>query len=597
MKSASLVVLTFLLFGCAASDTVYEQQLVEGPKGELRIEILSPAQDQFLISGETSYLVEGGASNFGGVRYLDLIFVLDGSKSLRRSDPNGYLPVGATGLVQNFSLESDIHIGVVSFDTESELLMPLTQDRAFVVEALADLPRSGGTDVATGIRLALKEFKAHARPDSSRVIMLFTDGQSNAGRAREATAEAEAQGVAVHTLLLGSDEKGASILQEIARTTGGSFVQVRDPAKLPEAFLNLHTTGVESVMLQVNNGSSVFARLTGGTFSKRLSLRPGENHIVAVATSLSGNTAQSAVTVNLGPPNCAALEVTAMNDGQPTMSINERSVEILVDGSRSMWGRMEGQPKMVVAREILQDVSAWYPGELNLALRAYGSTSASELRDCTDSQLLVGFGEDNRDQIRAAASQLRPLGQTPLAYALNQVLDDFGELQGERAVVLVTDGIESCGGDPVAVARTLSDQNIVIHVIGFGLGNSTDEDSASLKAIAQASGGRYLVAHSAEQLKEALIDTVGTPFRVYNGPTVVATGALGSGEPILLPDGDYRIQVNSSPQYQVPVSLVAGEQVVVTLEKKEGVVYHAQQRHQAGYTPCTQINVQSTASR
>ncbi len=598
MKSATMVVLTFLLFGCATPDTVYEQQLAVASTSELRVEILSPAQDQFLTGGETSYLVEGGASSFGGVRYLDLIFVLDGSKSLLRSDPNGYLPAGATDLVRNFSPDSDIHIGVVSFNTESTLLMPLTQDRAFVVEALDDLPRSGGTNVAKGIRSALKEFETHARPDSSRVIMLFTDGRSNARRAREATAEAKAQGVAVHTLLLGSDEKGASILQEIARTTGGSFVQVRDPAKLPEAFLNLHTTGVESVTLQVNNGSSVPARLRGGTFSRRLSLQPGENHIVAVATSLSGNTAQSTVTVNLGPPNCAALEVTAMRDGRPTMSINERSVEILVDGSRSMWGRMDGQPKMAVAREILQDVSQWYPGELNLALRAYGNTSASELRDCTDSQLLVGFGEDNREQIHTAISQLRPLGQTPLAYALNQVVDDFGELQGERAVVLVTDGIESCGGDPVAVARILSEQDIAIHVIGFGLANSADEDSASLRAIAEATGGRFLVAHSAQELKEALVDTVGTPFRVYSDSTVVAVGALGSGEPILLPDGEYRVQINSSPPYQVWISLTAGEQVVLTLEKYEGVISYTEQRHLAGYTPCTQqVNAQSTASR
>jgi Mg-chelatase subunit ChlD len=586
------MVLIVLVYGCATSEKVFDQQRSElsntDTMGELRVEIHSPVEDQRLTSGETSVLVEGGASNFGGVRYFDLMFVLDSSKSLLRSDPKDYLSAGATGLVESLSQQSDIHIGVVGFNTKGRLLLPLTQDRGDVTQVLSGLPRSGGTDVATGIRTALKEFETNARPDSSRVIMLFTDGQSNARKARQAMEEAAARSVAVHTLLLGSSAKGASILQEIARGTGASFIQVLDPAKLPEAFLNLRTTGVESVALHVNDGEPIPTHLAGGTFSASVSLQPGENRIVAVATSLSGNRAESGITVNAGPPNCAILEVMAVSDGQPTMSINERAVEIVVDASRSMWGRMDGQPKMVVAKEILRDVSGWFPDELNLALRAYGNTSASELKDCADSELLVAFGDDNREPIRQAIADLRPLGQTPLAYALNQVTDDFGDLQGERAVVLVTDGIESCGGDPVAAARTLSNQDIAIHVIGFGLGNTPDEDAASLDAIAQASGGRFLMALSAAELKEALIGTVGTPFQVVNESTVVANSALGSGEPILLPEGEFRIQVNSSPPYAMQVNLVPGEKVSMTLEKEEGVVSHSEQRHLVGYTPCTE---------
>ena len=117
---------------------------------------------------------------------------------------------------------------------------------------------------------------------------------------------------------------------------------------------------------------------------------------------------------------------------------------------------------------ILQDVAEWFPGELNLALRAYGNSSASELNDCSDSQLLVGFGEKNRGQIREAVTELSPLGQTPLAYALNQVGEDFAQVSGERAVVLVTDGIESCGGDPVAAAQALSEQELKRFAALFG---------------------------------------------------------------------------------------------------------------------------------
>lgn len=592
MRKAMCVMLTVLVCGCAtSSDRAFAQRpelSTLDSAGVLMVEIHSPSPDLLLSDGETWVEVEGGASTFGGVRYLDLMMVLDTSSSLARSDPKDYRSAGAIGLVKSFSSRSDIHVGVVTFDTKGRLALPLTGDRGSVVETLRDLGRGGSTNLAAGIRTAIKELDQRARPNSSRVIMLFTDGKSNQRKARRATEEARAQGVAVHTLLLGGDTKGASILQEISDGTDASFIQVIDPAMLPEAFLNLRTTGVESVTLHVPGSESISTRLVGGTFTGRVPLQSGENRIVALATGLNGQSAQSVVTVNVGPASCGSLEVVAMSDGRPALSINERAVEIVVDASRSMWGRMDGQPKMVVAKEILQDVSGWFPGELKLALRAYGNTSPSELHDCSDSQLLVAFGEENRGPIRRAISDLRPLGQTPIAYALNQVVDDFGEIRSERAVVLVTDGIESCGGDPVAAARMLRSQEIVIHVIGFGLGNAADEDTASLDAVARASGGRYLTARSAEELKQALVGTVGTPFRVLQGDMIVATGALGSGEPVLLPPGEYRVLIESTPPHEMQVSLGPKEGVTltVTVEKERGIVSHSENRRVVGYTPC-----------
>jgi hypothetical protein len=201
-------------------------------------------------------------------------------------------------------------------------------------------------------------------------------------------------------MLLGSNKRGTSILDTIAWSTGGSFVQVTDPTMLPQAFLDLRTTGVDSVTLSVNGSEPILARLAGGTFAGSLPLVVGENHIVALATSLEGQTQESTVTVDVRDASCAALEVAAVKEGRPVLSLDDRAVEIVVDASRSMWGRMNGEPKMTVAKEILHDVSYWFPEDLDLALRAYGSTSPSDSNDCADSTLLVPFGERNRDSIR-----------------------------------------------------------------------------------------------------------------------------------------------------------------------------------------------------
>lgn len=275
-----------------------------------------------------------------------------------------------------------------------------------------------------------------------------------------------------------------------------------------------------------------------------------------------------------------------MKSGRHVVSLEDKSVEIVVDASRSMWGRMHGEPKMSVAKEILWDVSHWFPEDLDLALRAYGSTSPSESANCADSALLVPFADQNRGPIRAAIEGLRPLGQTPIAYALNQASRDFGMRADDRAVVLVTDGIESCGGDPVQAARELREQGIVVHVIGFGLGNVADEDSASLQNIAWASGGQYVTAGSAEELKAALAQTVATSYSVYKGGTEVASGSLGSGGPLYLPEGEYRVELHSSPPQTLPVSLSPRDSVTLTLEKSGGVVSHFERRKRIEYRSC-----------
>ncbi len=555
----------------------------------LQIEIQSPSADFSAVEGETTIEVEGIASAIGGVRYLDMIFVMDTSQSLRGTDSNDYRSAGAIGLVKNLSPKSDIKIGVVSFDNKGEVAQTMTSDRDSVVQALRNLPRSGSTNIAAGILAALGELENNGRPGSSRVIMLFTDGKSNERKAYDAAVQSQYQGVTIQTLLLGSDTKGTSILNTVAWATGGSFVQVTDPTMLPQAFLDLRTTGVDSVTLSVNGSEPVAAKLAGGTFTGSVLLEVGENRIVAFATSLDGQTQESVVTVNVRDASCAALKVAAVKEGRPILSLNDRAVEIVVDASRSMWGRMDGEPKMVVAKEILLDVSYWFPEDLDLALRAYGSTSPSDSNDCADSTLLVPFGEDNRELIRAAIAGLRPLGQTPIAYALNQAAGDFGALQDDRALVLVTDGIESCGGDPVQAARELREQGIMVHLIGFGLGNAADEDAASLQAVANASGGRYVTAGSSEELKEALVQTVATSFSVFKGSTEVANGSLGSDEPLFLPEGEYRIELDSSPPQNVQISLVPGERLTLTLEKQRDFVSHSERRDRIEHRSCEDV--------
>jgi Mg-chelatase subunit ChlD len=555
--------------------------------GNLRVEIHSPQDELLLPNTETSLEVEGGASIFGGVKQLDLVLVMDTSQSLSRTDPRDYRAEGAVGLVRGLSQTSDIQVSVVDFNWDAKLIVPLTPDRSRVVNGLQQLGRSGATDLAAGIQTALAELEQGARDESSRVILLFTDGKSDAEEAMDAAALARRRGVAVHTLLLGSDKKGAEILGEIAKETGGSFLRVTDPAGLPQAFLNLRTTGVQQVTLRANDAEPVAARLVGGTFSGQVPLREGENLIVAEATSLDGRTSQDVISVTVRAPGCGELQVEAMSEGQRALSLSDRAVEIVFDASNSMWGQIDGEAKVGIAKEILSDALDWLPSDLQLGLRVYGHQHPREQGQCTDSELLVAHGADSRGQIREAIGSFRPRGQTPLAYSIAQVAGDFGDFDGERAVVLVTDGIESCGGDPVGAARALQQQHhIPIHVIGFGLGQQAAADEASLRLIAEASGGRFVAATNAEELRDALAVTVGTPFAVWQGERPVARGSLGANDRIRLPAGDYVVRLESAPPQQAPVRLVPEENLTLVLDRHADGVSQRAHRREAGYFGC-----------
>jgi len=210
MLNARLVLLSALMIGAAASGAAESER-------SLQVEIQSPSAGFTVEDGATSIEVEGIASAIGGVRYLDIMFVMDTSGSLRSSDPQDYRSLGAIGLVENLSRKSDIKIGVVSFDKKSDLAQPMTSSREHVINTLKLLPRSGSTNLAAGIETAVAELERNGRPGSSRVIMLFTDGMSNKNKAYDTAVEATKKGITIQALMLGSSNQGAKILDTIDR--------------------------------------------------------------------------------------------------------------------------------------------------------------------------------------------------------------------------------------------------------------------------------------------------------------------------------------------------------------------------------------------
>jgi len=110
----------------------------------------------------------------------------------------------------------------------------------------------------------------------------------------------------------------------------------------------------------------------------------------------------------------------------------------------------------------------------------------------------------NKASLKSTVDTLSPYGDTAIADALNEAKTYIESTRGQGTIVLITDGEETCGGDPVAMAGQIYSQGTgKVHVIGYLVSG----DAANMaKDIASAGGGNYYDVGSSTELEAALQD-------------------------------------------------------------------------------------------
>ncbi len=160
---------------------------------------------------------------------------------------------------------------------------------------------------------------------------------------------------------------------------------------------------------------------------------------------------------------------------QKSKDIPTVRILFVFDCSLSMIGKWETANKMEVSKSILTqtiDSLSKIP-HVEVALRMYGHQySVNPKPNCEDTKLEVPFGTGNIGAIKNKIKSASPRGTTPIAYTLEQCGNDFPACSNCRnIIILITDGIEECNGDPCAVSLALQSRGIVLRpfVIGVGL--------------------------------------------------------------------------------------------------------------------------------
>lgn len=218
------------------------------------------------------------------------------------------------------------------------------------------------------------------------------------------------------------------------------------------------------------------------------------------------------------------------------------SLVLLMDSSGSMRDPdSAGQPKIEAARTALDSMITGLDPAEQVGFRVFGATvqgGENNPKACTDSQLVVPIGTDNRPALSAAVKDYQPKGDTPIGYALQQAAGDLGT-DGNRTITLVSDGLATCDEDPCEIAADIAGQGIdlTIHVVGFDVDTQARQQ---LECIASAGRGTYYDADDTQSLTAAL-DRLAT--RAFKPFTIEGTPVQGTdtdnGAPELTPGGQY----------------------------------------------------------
>ena len=198
----------------------------------------------------------------------------------------------------------------------------------------------------------------------------------------------------------------------------------------------------------------------------------------------------------------------------------------IYDASGSMWDQIDGKSKMEIAAGVLINSVNNLPDNQKIGLVAYGHRKEG---DCQDVEFLVDVESGTKSLVNQSLSTIKPLGKTPLAYSVMQVIDKLRNAGMKATVILVTDGNESCEGNICDVVNAAKKEGIDfrLHIIGFGL---KDGDTEQLKCAASAGDGEYYDAADAGGLGNVLTQATNTTVDESAGNLSVYT--IKNGQPI-----------------------------------------------------------------
>ena len=194
-------------------------------------------------------------------------------------------------------------------------------------------------------------------------------------------------------------------------------------------------------------------------------------------------------------------------EDEVTTKQKKMNVVVLMDASGSMKGEIAGQTKMDLAKAAIAKFVEQIPVDANVTLIAYGHVGSSSESDkkssCSAVESMYPLATYQAGKFNDSLNSFEAKGWTPLAGAINkagEILKPYSAEEYMNLVYMVSDGIETCDGDPIAAAKLLQSQKIKakVNIIGFDVDN---EGQQQLKQVADSGGGEYVTVNDPNELE------------------------------------------------------------------------------------------------
>lgn len=262
----------------------------------------------------------------------------------------------------------------------------------------------------------------------------------------------------------------------------------------------------------------------------------------------SATLARAPLRVTPAPQEPGAVAVT-MAPGEGTVN----AVEIILDASGSMLQRIGGERRIDIARRTLARITSQViPAGTPFALRVFGR----EVGSCqTDLDIPLAPLAPAAVSERIAKLAAKNDAKTPIGASLEKVAEDLRGATGERLAILLTDGEETCGGDPAAAIDALAKQGVGVRVSIIGFAIDDEALAATFRRWADAGGGLFFDARDAKTLDAALVRALQPAIELVDGEGRVVAQGIAGAEPLRAAPGKYQVRLRSRPARAKAVEL------------------------------------------
>ena len=286
-----------------------------------------------------------------------------------------------------------------------------------------------------------------------------------------------------------------------------------------------------------------------------------------VAWGQSSSTAVSTVTETSSSSTTSTKTPSTASEGS-----EDSKAMLILDASSSMVEADAEGTRMESAKKAANELVESLPETANMGLMAYGANESdapdNRERGCKDVETLANVGKIDKDKFTSAIDGLEPKGYTPMGNSLRKAAEELGD-EGERSIILVSDGIDSCAPPPVCeVAKELAEDGVdlAIHTVGFQVDDAARKE---LQCIAEAGNGQFLEAKDASSLATSLkflaqrdigkYKVEGTPFEFADSPESAKWLGEGQYQTKVTPDS------NAKTDRYFRVSVPEGYNALITM--------------------------------